>query len=81
MGVDQRRSDLAGSLPVPDRDIDLNVADLERMYMPRHAALTVSKEHSLLASAQFDELFGRDDVASGGATSPASCRATIRYKP
>jgi len=30
VGVDQRRSDLAGSLPVPDRDIDLNVADLER---------------------------------------------------
>jgi hypothetical protein len=54
---------------------------VKAMYMPSHAALTVSKEHSLLASAQFDELFGRDDVASGGATSPASCRATIRYKP
>ena len=30
VGVDQRRSELAGSLPVPDRDIKLNVADLER---------------------------------------------------
>ena len=93
---------------MPDRDINLNVADLERarselnydrillsaspsilvftkfvkaMSMPRHAALTVSKERSLQASAQFDERSGRDDVDGGGAASPASCRSTIRHKP